>query len=61
MQAEPDGPDEGDTAAGGRRSCSWCGRVEIDGMWVERAFAPQAEGREAHSVCPDCFASLIDQ
>jgi hypothetical protein len=43
-------------------SCAWCGRVNLDGGWVqvprEALRAINGHNILAHSICPDCAAYL---
>jgi hypothetical protein len=43
-------------------SCAWCGRITLDGEWVEppRAALEAINGHNvlAHSICPECSAYL---
>ena len=43
-------------------SCAWCGRVTLDGEWIQppRAALEAINGHNvlAHSICPECSAYL---
>jgi hypothetical protein len=43
-------------------SCAWCGRIALDGEWVQppRAALEAINGHNilAHSICPDCSTYL---
>lgn len=46
------------------RRCAWCGRVEVDGEFVDPAefldgdLPARLRDRSTHGICPDCFARV---
>lgn len=35
------------------RRCAWCGRLKVNGVWVETD-APPDPLNTTHGMCPDC-------
>lgn len=45
------------------RTCGWCGRIEVDGVWQQRDAEPSCGGADqsqTHGICPTCYTAWKD-